>query len=202
MGWGARARAAVLHILWASLYELRDECLNFFTILQKAPGSVTGSVSRAMYIKQLEAVGMRLWSSLDYEMPINTHLYKHLKLFLFTSDQGPDQKGYDKLIGQEIRPMTFVAKLRWWCSRHNAHLMIKKPLQRYMKGNFFRIIAKLVNTWRAPNVAAKLYKLWKRKFGKARADYVCRRLPPRPLRGRWGSIYKVDAWRSSIISLP
>lgn len=49
-----------------------------------------------------------------------------------------------------------------------------------------------------------MYESWAHLFGKPRADQIARTLPPRPLRGRWGSIHSWDLFllRCSYNELP
>ena len=48
-------------------------------------------------------------------------------------------------------------------------------------------MAKVVNTWRSGGNAKKIFEEWERLYSRARALQCARTLPPRALRGRWGS---------------
>eukprot|EP00969_Alexandrium_andersonii_P169283 7483394-Alexandrium_andersonii.AAC.1 len=45
---------------------------------------------------------------------------------------------------------------------------------------------------RAPHHASRIYKAWAAHRGVERADSVAKSLPPRALKGRWGSIDAVE----------
>eukprot|EP00974_Lingulodinium_polyedra_P034500 3316430-Lingulodinium_polyedra.AAC.1 len=68
--------------------------------------------------------------------------------------------------------------------------MAKRQLSR--KANYWSTIAKVVNTWRTPGTALKLFQAWTRLHSRARAQQVAQTLPPRPLRGRWGTAAAVE----------
>ena len=56
--------------------------------------------------------------------------YKHLTVWLFTADQGPDQKGFDTLLTAEIQPQPWQWYLRiWW-------LHIRKKKHTYIDIHF------------------------------------------------------------------
>eukprot|EP00959_Pyramimonas_sp_CCMP1952_P065517 1367836-Pyramimonas_sp.AAC.1 len=48
----------------------------------------------------------------------------------------------------------------------------------------------MANSWRSPGKASLVYLTWKNMFGGERARHAAGRLPPRPLVGRFGAIYK------------
>lgn len=74
---------------------------------------------------------------------------------------------------------------RQWCILHQLQLTVKRQLSR--KTEYWSILAKVVNSWRAPGAALKLFRAWTDLYDHERAQKVAQTLPPRPLRGRWGS---------------
>ena len=46
--------------------------------------------------------------------------------------------------------------------------------------------------WRAWGNAAKIKKVWSEMFGEKSCSLATKRLPPRPLRSRWGSIETIE----------
>ncbi len=60
-----------------------------------------------------------------------------------------------------------------------------------MPGHFAKC-AQIVNVWRSWGNAAKIKELWTALYGKDRADIVCSSLPPRPLKGRWGTVEEIE----------
>ena len=67
--------------------------------------------------------------------------------------------------------------------------MVKRQLTRV--NSFFSNMAKMSNSWRSPHIAAQMYRNWAILFGEARAKEVAGRLPPRVLKGRFGSMHLV-----------
>ena len=53
-------------------------------------------------------------------------------------------------------------------------------------------IAKVTNVWRSPGTADKIRKAFCQLHGEKRAKASVWRLPPRALRGRWGSMTAVE----------
>ena len=74
---------------------------------------------------------------------------------------------------------------------HQLHLVVSKQLGR-LSGHYASI-AKVVNVWRSVGVPWKIFELYTAKFGSDQAKVV-RRLPPRPLKGRWGSISSAEEY--------
>ena len=69
---------------------------------------------------------------------------------------------------------------------------VQKQLARMDTHCYFSSSAKLVNTWRSSGAAKRIFDTWSHLYGKERAFAVASTLPPRALRGRWGSITRVD----------
>ena len=87
---------------------------------------------------------------------------------------------------EELAGVVCVLVIWTWCLAHQAHLMISRQLNR-LEGHFASL-ARKTNACRIGN-AAKFFAAWKRLFGLDRAKEVASRLPPRPLKGRWGSVH-------------
>eukprot|EP00969_Alexandrium_andersonii_P314768 13905376-Alexandrium_andersonii.AAC.1 len=66
--------------------------------------------------------------------------------------------------------------------------MVAKQQKRSNGGTHFSKVAKCINVWRNGSNHARIYECFAARHGEARADACARRLPPRPLRGRWGSL--------------
>ena len=69
------------------------------------------------------------------------------------------------------------------CGEHLAE--VQRILVRM--GKFWSKLAKVINVWRTPGNARKLYQRWSSLVSKERADKVVTTLPPKPLKGRWGA---------------
>ena len=112
---------------------------SIYSGLQKLPSQCTGVVCRCMILKQLEAVGCNTW--LQYRLHDVPEIspqelwawqmgdgsgasYQHISVYVFGSDQGPDQRGSDTLIDADVEPLLYVWKFRNWCLEHILHLMV------------------------------------------------------------------------------
>ena len=108
-----------LHCVWADV--------------AKIPVTCQGEDVRAMYMKQCASVGLPDWAqtptwSLPMAWPPASQElpdYIHIRVWVFASDQGGDQKGADKLIDGDVQDSALCFKLRAWCVRHILHLMAR-----------------------------------------------------------------------------
>jgi hypothetical protein len=109
------------------------------------------------------------------------------------ADQGADQIAADALIDGDVASCGLVLKFRNWCIRHCLALMNKKQLKRLEVRKFFSKTAQIVNSWRLTSNAKLLFKAFVELCGsREKALELVGRVIPRPLRGRWGSIAKVE----------
>ena len=118
----------------------------------------------------------------------------HLKVFLMVTDQGGDQQGREKIMSSEVAKMPHVLLFHSWCFKHQNALCTGKKLKRCQKGLMWWTMAKTVNTVRSVGgpkkfVAAATYVLVDAQDHGCHdfdhAPTVFRRVPPRPLKGRW-----------------
>lgn len=117
--------------------------------------------------------------------------FEHLKVFNISTDHGPDNQGTKTILFRELSESPTVWLFWTFCFAHQAHLIIKRHLIRL--DSHFSDLAKLTNLWRCGH-AAKIFKTWKMLYGEHRAKQVANRLPPRALRGRWGSLHSNSAF--------
>ena len=115
---------------------------------------------------------------------------RHLVGFIMVSDMGPDQAKCARDISYELlcSPTAFFFHLP--CLLHQLHLSVRLSLSKMP--SYFSSCAKIVNVWRAWGNAAKIKKVWSEIFGEKSCSLATKRLPPRPLRGRWGSIETIE----------
>ena len=111
---------------------------------------------------------------------------------VFSTDQGVDQKLAALLMAADVEDKPNVWMLRQWCILHQLQLSAKRQLSR--KTFYWSTLAKVVNTWRAPGSALKIFRQWASSYGHERVVKVARTIPPRPLRGRWGSAVAVGEY--------
>ena len=127
-----------------------------------------------------------------------------------------------KNIEQETACHDHLIHLHQFCLFHQVQLMILKVLK-LARHKYFANLATIMNFWRSPGTCHKIRKLWantfkdrasKRKlfFSTANvhkeraADPCCTRVPPRPLKGRWGaafacSSFLMDAGRDQTLAI-
>jgi hypothetical protein len=116
-----------------------------------------------------------------------------LQVWLMAADQGADQIAADALIDGDVASCGLVLKFRNWCIRHCLALMNKKQLKRLEVRKFFSKTAQIVNSWRLTSNAKLLFKAFVELCGsREKALEFVGRVIPRPLRGRWVSIAKVE----------
>ena len=121
----------------------------FYSFPVRTPDNCGGFEQRALFWAQMQPLGVKFWSEEDLDTNIQTQRL-HLKVFFFCTDQGPDQKGAEKIMQEETAAMPGVLLFRQWCMRHNAHLTSKKTLVRLMKGKYWNELAKIINSWMGP----------------------------------------------------
>ena len=118
----------------------------------------------------------------------------HIRNFIICTDQGPDQKGAQAYIDHDVTSQLTCLVWRQWCFQHIGHLMVKRQLTcaDSFFPQYFSGLAKFVNTWRGAQNAKKIAAVWKDRCP-GTID-ACRKLPPRPLRGRWGAVSACEKW--------
>ena len=153
---------------------------------------------RAGYISQLSICGVETFVTTGTEclnelihdsLYVGTAKFTHLTLWAFGSDQGGDEKACIESFMAELEDKPFELGLVAWCHEHVGHLMYERHLKRH--ASVWSACAKMCNTWRSPGCARLIYDMWVKEFGLERALAVCRKLPPRALRGRWGAAYEL-----------
>jgi hypothetical protein len=84
---------------------------------------------------------------------------------------------------------------RVWCMQHQGALIVKSQLARL--DNHYSQLATITNTWRSIGVALRVFATWKELDvleGTQTALAACKKLPPRALTGRWGTVHAAEAY--------
>ena len=158
-----------------------------------------GVEQRALFLKQIRSLGCRTWLDKDEESKFcGLHIgdgdklpsYFHVRFFIFGTDQGPDQVSAYSSIEAECKDDLLLIICNTWCIRHVLHLIFKRHIALLERYKYVSKLAMIVNTWRSLGIAAKIYAEWEELYGDA-ASFL-RKLIPRCLRGRWGSVTKVQ----------
>jgi hypothetical protein len=98
--------------------------------LQRVPPRCGGLEQRTLFCRQIENVGVRLWTHnvhVDAAEPWESVMnkgYLHLTAWVFVTDQGADQKGAHSLIMREMANHLPIMLFRSWCFEHIIHLMV------------------------------------------------------------------------------
>ena len=105
-------------------------------------GECNGVLQRAIYMKQMENVGVRTW-----QQGLATD--NHLRVWIFTSDQGSDQVVASKMLQRDVSESLNDIMITQWCLAHVLHLMAQFHLRFLYNGKMFSSLAKVINTWRS-----------------------------------------------------
>lgn len=106
---------------------------------------------RCMFFKQLLAAGVRPWTQ-QFVLPDN---FLHLRVFVWSTDQGGDQKGAEKLMQADALPNSNTLMFRQWCLLHEIALCVKTQLTTL--GTYWSMLAKLINVWRTSGNAKRIW---------------------------------------------
>lgn len=119
-----------------------------------------GSVDqRAMHMKQITCVGARHWMQTDVwgdaDDDTESHNHCHLKIWIFSSDQGGDQQGANTLVMNDVFDALNVLMFRQFCMLHQVALVVKRTLSSL--DPYWSRLAKLINVWRSASNAKRLF---------------------------------------------
>ncbi len=73
-------------------------------------------------------------------------VHVHVKIWLVSSDAGPDQAAAQKMIMYETRQVLDIWIFAQFCLLHQVALMVKRQLA--LLDPYWSMLAKLVNLWR------------------------------------------------------
>ena len=159
--------------------------------LALVPPKCGGLEARALYFRQMASVGAPIWlcaarvgggsGGSGWDAGAG-----HIRVMLFVSDAGSDQRECAELIEIETVGDPLMLVLRQFCALHQLHLVVKKTLEK--DPTYLRKLATLCNTWRAAGNTFNIFQAWKEVISEPEARHKAFRLPPRPLKGRWGAI--------------
>lgn len=150
------------------------------------PSPCTGNTMHALWVMQLQRCGLRCRFVAPHTDQTFSCGVPHIQIWCFNTDSGGDQTASMAAMNKKCRSDLYCWYFWWPCFLHQIHLIVKKQLAQ--SPDYFSRMAKLVNVWRSSTIASKLFVVWKQRFGHARAQEAAGRVPPRPLRGRWGSM--------------
>ena len=159
-------------------------------ILRAEHGSGGGTYS--LLEKQLKTLGATLWS----EPSDNRH---HVRWYLYVSDGGPDQVNFAQNLVVDTASSVRVLVVTFRCLMHITQLIYRsgiKIMDSWCKRcglsfTYFAGIAKLAHVWREQAKAVFVHVLGAQGAGVAMAH--ARKLPPKCIAGRWGTIFQTES---------
>ena len=127
-----------------------------------------------------------------------------LSLYTFGIDAGPDNVGMLQHIVNDVCEAPHVAVHACFCMHHQCHLVVKDLLcvvETWSWGHalsrgrhrYWPSVAAVANVWRSTGMPARLRAAALEEYeSEPLVAKLFRKLPGRPLRGRWGSIAAVE----------
>ena len=157
--------------------------------LIKIEGSCDGPLQHAIWLKQVQSIGVRMWRLDDQDASCAAG--NHVRVWLFTTDEGPDQVAASKLLQRDVEESVTDIVIAQWCLAHVVHLIVKFQVQQLYNGKYFGSLAMMVNLWRSRGNPKKMregLRQYHHDRGGRATDTRAQKLPPRPLTGRWGAV--------------
>ena len=157
--------------------------------LIKIEGSCDGPLQHAIWLKQVQSIGVRMWGLDDQDATCAAG--NHVRVWVFTTDQGPDQVAASELLQRDVEESVTGIEIVQWCLAHVFHLRVKFQIQKLYSSKYFGSLAKVVNFWRSRGNPKKMregLRQYHHDRGDRATDTRAQKLPPRPLTGRWGAV--------------
>jgi hypothetical protein len=153
--------------------------------------------THALLVKQLQGLGCPTWKNFRIGGPGCT---QPLRMFFYTSDEGPDQEMFKNIAGTEIVDFSSVLFVGCRCWMHVIQLILRGGLElvdRWLsalghKWKYYSALAKMTNVWR--EMGRAFYVAFLKTFGASVANECCLRIPPRCIAGRWSSVFATEQY--------
>ena len=122
-----------------------------------------------------------------------------VRVWLYTSDRGPDQIAMRKLIHKQLLALPNVLFFASDCMEHALHLIVKASVvltDRWLRSmgrqyKYFSSLTKITQVWR--DHTQDVYDVWVQRYGLESARECVSTLCPQCVAGRWGSIAKTES---------
>ena len=95
--------------------------------LIKIEGLCDGPLQHAIWLKQVQSIGVRMWGQDDRGAP--SAAGNHVREWVFTTDQGPEEVAASKLLQRDVQESVTDIVIGQWCVAHVFHLMVKFQVQ-------------------------------------------------------------------------
>jgi hypothetical protein len=156
-----------------------------------------------MVTKQMASLGVPVWDdswTKDASDNFEPETCNEIRLYCYCADGGPDQKKCKDIVSTELEWCPWILFLVMNCCQHSAALITEGNLRimdnwaKRMKllsidpgyGGYFAAVAKLVHVWR--DGVQQVWKISTAMFGNLVAQTFFKKLPPKCIAGRWGSL--------------
>jgi hypothetical protein len=121
-----------------------------------------------------------------------------VRLFFYTSDEGPDQESFKAFATVEAMPNLFTVFIPCKCMMHVVQLVLRSGLRtcdRWLSSmgynwKYYSSIAKLTNVWRENG--RRFMVRFMAMYGSTITDAVASKLPHRCQAGRWSSVFETE----------
>lgn len=154
-----------------------------FPPLAEQPVHAGGQEIYKLYKQQLSRAAVPEWTDEN-----NTAI----RWYLFSTDQGADQVSCSAMVRKDVAMTERNLFSHAWCLDHVAHLIFGLSLRRF--AGYWATVASFTNVFRASGNAIRIRIGWVHLFGAQSGVQIMKRLPPRPLKGRWGAVTSLEAW--------
>ena len=159
-------------------------------------GNASGADLFAMLDKQLASLGVPSVGGCVHGDPIP----QFIRIFTYTSDAGPDQMHYRRAVRALLSDRLLVFWVDVSCLLHVFQLIVKQGLlivDRWCKRNqrkwsYYSSLSKVVHCIHEQSRA--FFLAWRQLHDSTSAVKFAKRLPPKCIAGRWGSIHDTGAY--------
>ena len=110
----------------------------------------------------------------------------HIRVVAYITDAGADQARCGKLLVQDTANQLNNIVLCDHCVQHQINLLIQRVLR--FDTQYFSQLCTIINVWRSHEARHKIFRAWVDLTDQERGRQAAGCLPPRPLKGRWGSL--------------
>jgi hypothetical protein len=168
----------------------------------------TAAETHQFALHHLSSVGCQTWQEAAQRLPgvscPGPDGVPALEAYIFGVDAGPDNVGMLGRVREDLRDVLHVLFIGVFCFLHQSHLIVRDLLN-HLDGfdlgllgggssrRYWSSVATVANQWRSIGVPKKLRRAAAQIYG---ADSVnvdsYRKVPGKPLRGRWGTIAAVE----------
>ena len=90
-----------------------------------------------------------LWQQSNLFVHAHANILRHIRMYKFHTDSGPDQFACDALLAESLEYDCTAGPVWTFCLPHQIHLMVCRQLKRM--GPYYSQLAQTTHLWRYPN---------------------------------------------------